>query len=166
MGRIKRLPMGEENYFPTILKLAEYEVWCNARLIESTLNLRAEQLFRSFPFGFKTIHATLFHIVEVFQTWSGCVGPTIAKPPMVPYDSSMPIEQIARWNHELSETFLKSIDASHAVNLLHLDRRLVQVFHLITHGTHHRTQAIAMLRLLGLDPPFEAGDFGGWSRNR
>jgi len=69
-------------------------------------------------------------------------------------------------NRDLSVAFLGSIDASHAAGLLHRDRRLVQVFHLVTHGTHHRTQFITMLRLLGIDPPFEAGDFGGWSREQ
>lgn len=69
-------------------------------------------------------------------------------------------------NAELSAAFMHAIDSSHAAELLHLDRRLVQVFHLVTHGTHHRTQFITMLRLLGMDPPFEPGDFGGWSRDR
>jgi uncharacterized damage-inducible protein DinB len=82
---------------------------------------------------------------------------------MVPYDPNVSLDQIARWNAELSEAFLTTIDASHLAGVLHMDRRLVQVFHLVTHGTHHRTQFITMLRLLGQDPPYEAGDFGGWS---
>ncbi len=69
-------------------------------------------------------------------------------------------------NDELSAHFVQSIDASHAAGLLDQDRRIVQVFHLVTHGTHHRTQFISMLRMLGKDPPFEAGDFAGWQRSR
>jgi uncharacterized damage-inducible protein DinB len=128
--------------------------------------LTVEELFRHFPFGFNTVHATLFHIVEVFQTWSGCVGPVIAKLAMAPYDAKMPLARIAEWNTELSKAFLKNINASHRAGLLQADRRVAQLFHLVTHGTHHRTQFITMLRLLGKDPPFEAGDFGGWSRDR
>lgn len=158
--------MPQEQYFPTIRKLAEYEVWCNAAAIDAAQKLNAPDLFHNFGFGFGTIHTTLFHIVEVFQTWSGCVGPVIAKPPMQPYDAGMPLAEIARWNRSLSEKFLNAIDSSHAAGLLNADRRLVRVFHLVTHGTHHRTQFITMLRLLGIDPPFEAGDFGGRSCGR
>jgi uncharacterized damage-inducible protein DinB len=158
--------MSDERYFPAIRQLAEYEVWCNAQAVKTATSLNEDELFRAFSFGFKTIHATLFHTIEVFQTWSGCVGPAIAKPSMLPYDPTMSLDRIAQWNAELSDTFLQAIDSSHAANLLHLDRRIVQVFHLVTHGTHHRTQFITMLRLLGKDSPFEAGGFGGWSHGR
>ena len=158
--------MSDERYFPAIRQLAEYEVWCNRRSLEAADELTVDELFRRFPFGLHTIHATLFHVVEVFQTWSGCVGPIVSKPPMLPYDPKMPLEQLTEWNRELSDTFLRAIDASHAQALLHRDRRIAQAFHLVTHGTHHRTQFISMLRLLGKDPPFEAGDFGGWSNGR
>ena len=122
--------------------------------------------FHRFPFGFQTVHATLFYVVEVLQTWGGCVGPTISKPPVMPYDPGMTLGRLLEWNSDLSDVLLRAIDASHVQTLLHLDRRIAQVFHLVTHGTHHRTQFITMLRLLGKDPPFEAGDFGGWSKGR
>lgn len=156
--------MGDAQYFPAIRQLAEYEVWCNSKAIKSARALREEHLYKHFPFGFKTIHATLFHTVEVFQFWGGCVGQVIAKPPAVPYDAKLSMDRLAEWNASLADKFLNAIDASHAAGLLHQDRRIVQVFHLVTHGMHHRTQFITMLRLLGIDPPFEAGDFGGWSR--
>lgn len=155
--------MADEGYFPTIKQLAAYEVWCNRLSLEAARELTGEQLFQRFPFGLQTIHATLFHVIEVFQGWSGSVGPTICRPPMVPYDATMSLERLAAWNDELSDAFLQAIDASHARMLLHRDRRIAQLFHLVTHGTHHRTQFITMLRLMGKDPPFEAGDFGGWS---
>jgi uncharacterized damage-inducible protein DinB len=156
--------MPHEHYFSTIQRLAEYEVWCNAKMLEAARRLTVDQLFQAFPFGFKTIHATLFHTVEVFQTWSGCVGPVIAKPAMVPYDPGMELGRIVRWNEQIAEAFLRAIEDSHAAGLLASDRRIEQVFHLVTHGTHHRTQVITMLRLLGINPPYEAGDFGGWSK--
>ncbi len=158
--------MADERYFPTIRQLAEYDAWCNRLSLEAARLLTPEQMFHRFEFGFHTIHATLFHIVEVFQTWSGCVGPSIFKPAMLPYDAGMSLERLIAWNDRLADAFLEAIDASHAHGLLDRDRRLVQVFHLVTHGTHHRTQFITMLRLLGKDPPFEAGDFGGWSKGR
>jgi uncharacterized damage-inducible protein DinB len=157
--------MSDDPSFLVIRKLAEYEIWCNARSIDAAQTLDPGALFRRFPLGFGTIHETLFHIVSVLRTWSACVGPTIAKPEPLKYDATISLAEIARLNDELSAKLLQAIDASHAAGLLHQDRRLVQVFHLVTHGTHHRTQFITMLRMIGIDPPFEAGDFGGWSRD-
>ena len=150
-------------YFPAIRRLAEYEVWCNARTFDAAVNLNESALHQRFPFGFGTIHHTLFHIVNVFRAWSGCIPPHIVEPSWLDYDPNASLSSIADLNDERSIAFLDAIDRSHDAGLLHLDRRIEQVFHLITHGTHHRTQFITMLRLLGKDPPFEAGDFGGWS---
>jgi uncharacterized damage-inducible protein DinB len=111
-----------------------------------------------------TIHRTLFHTVNVFRTWSACVGPEITKPEPLLYDASASLESIASLNTQLSAAFLRAFDLSGAADLLHRDRRLVQVFHLVTHGAHHRTQVVSMLRMLGQDPPFEPGDFAGWDR--
>ncbi|RPJ33076.1 MAG: hypothetical protein EHM35_10870, partial [Planctomycetaceae bacterium] len=41
--------------------------------------------------------------------------------------------------------------------------RLHQLFHLVTHGTHHRGQLLSMITLMGYEQPFEGGDYGGWS---
>ena len=157
--------MNEDRYFAAIRKLAEYEVSCNARAFDAAAKLPVESLRQTFGFGFGTIHATLFHTVNVFRTWSRCVGPEIKKPAWLPYVAECSLESIARLNEELSAEFLLAIDRSHAARLLHLDNRINQVFHLVTHGTHHRTQFITMLRLLGIEPPFEAGDFGGWTNS-
>jgi uncharacterized damage-inducible protein DinB len=155
--------MDQDRYFPVIRRLAEYEVWCNTRTFEAAAALDPAQLHQPFPFGLKTIHKTLWHTVEVFKGWSGHVRPVIVDPLWVDYDPTASLNSIARLNTQESAAFMDAIDRSHAAGLLHRDRRIEQVFHLVTHGTHHRTQFITMLRLLGKDPPFEAGDFGGWS---
>jgi len=157
--------MGDEVYFPAIRNLAEYEVWCNAGAMKAAAALPIDSLRQPFGFGLGTIHATLFHIVNVFRTWSRCVGPEIKKPAWLPYNSECTLEFISLMNDELSAEFLDAIDRSHTAGLLHRDHRINQVFHLVTHGTHHRTQFITMLRMLGIDPPYEAGDFGGWSNS-
>ena len=154
----------DDRYFSAIRRLAEYEIWCNKKTFETAAALDPAQLRQQFPFGLGTIHRTLFHTVMVFRWWSACVGPEIFEPSQYPdYDPNSSLDIMSRLNDELSVAFIDAIDRSHAADLLHRDRRIEQVFHLVTHGTHHRTQFITMLRLLGKDPPFEAGDFGGWS---
>jgi len=162
----KDLNMADNDYFPAIRRLAEYEIWCNARTFEAAKGLDESQLHQRFPFGFGTIHQTLFHIADVFRHWSKHVLPDIVDSAWLTYDPHASLDSLARLNKELSPAFLDAIDKSHAAGLLPVDRRIEQVFHLVTHRTHHRTQFITMLRLLGKDPPFEAGDFGGWTNLR
>jgi uncharacterized damage-inducible protein DinB len=158
--------MDQNQYFPAIRQLAEYEIWCNAKALEAAAALETPQLFQQFPFGLGTIHRTLSHTVDIFYYWGSYVPPTIIKPSYRDYDPKATLQDIADLNAECSAKLMAAIDASDAAGLLHLDRRIHQVFHLVTHGTHHRTQFITMLRLLGKDPPFEAGDFGGWSNGK
>ena len=64
----------------------------------------------------------------------------------------------------VGDGLMSAARASHQLRLLELDRRLDHVFHVITHGTHHRGQLLGMITLMGQPQPFEGGDFGGWSR--
>ena len=109
--------MADGRYFSTIRLLAEYEVWCNAGAIEAAQQLGGDELLRVFPFGLKTIHQTLFHTVEVFQLWGGCVGPVIAKPAMVEYDAGMPLEEMRDGMVRFRRAFLAAVDASHAAGI-------------------------------------------------
>lgn len=147
-------------------QLAEYESWCNARSFDTAASLVHDELLRVFPFGLKTLHHTLFHTLDVFRHGSAFLAPQQVDVGWRAYDPTRSIDDLRRECDHLSQAFLTLIDDAHRADLLHQDRRLVQVFHLVTHGTHHRTQFITMLRLLGKDAPFEAGDFAGWQRQR
>ena len=153
-------------YADTIRQLAEYEVWCNGRSLESAAALDPDDLFRRFSFGLGTIHRTLFHTLNVLEHWTGFVSPARVDAEWREYNPASTIDDLRRLNGELATAFIAAVDRSDAAGLLGRDRRLVQVFHLVTHGTHHRTQFITMLRFLGKEPPFEAGDFAGWQRDR
>jgi len=56
--------------------------------------------------------------------------------------------------------------ASHEKGVLGEKHRLNHLFHLVTHGTHHRGQLLSMITLLGYPQPFEGGDYGGWSSDQ
>lgn len=154
----------QDPYYSTIYQLAQYEVWCNARSLDCADALAPSQVFQEFPFGFRTIHRTLYHVLAVLGYWTGSICPQITKRWEWDYEPQITLSQMKQLNDDLSRKFVSAIEESHAANLLSCDRRIVQVFHLVTHGTHHRTQFISMLRMLGVDPPFEAGDFAGWQR--
>ncbi|GGJ48963.1 DinB family protein [Deinococcus roseus] len=151
------------DYVETILKLAEYELWTNLQLLDAVADLPESDLHRDFGFGLRTPHHTLFHIANVMRTWSACVGTEIRKPEPLPYDPSLSLEDLRSMFLQLGADWQKAIQQSHDQGVLNENRRLHQVFHLVTHGTHHRGQLLSMFTLLGLEQPIEGGDFGGWS---
>ena len=87
----------------------------------------------------------------------------IREPRWLTYDDTLTLEDIRAMFVSLAESWMAATQASHEQGLLDKDRRLNQVFHLVTHGTHHRGQLLSMITLMGSEQPFEGGDFGGWS---
>jgi uncharacterized damage-inducible protein DinB len=151
------------DYAQTIFSLAEYEIWCNLQAIDFMSRVSDAELKRDCGFGLRSMHRTIFHIVNVVRTWSQCVGPVIEKPTPLTYQADLPLADIRAMLVSLGEAWLAAARAAHAQGLLDSERRLHQLFHLVTHGSHHRGQLLSMLTLLGYDQPFEGGDFGGWS---
>ena len=151
------------NYFPTIEKLIEYELWCNFQALQFLEKLTVEERRRDFGFGLRTPHHTMFHIVNVMRTWSLQVAPVIQKSTPLVYDPNSSLKDIRILLEDVGATWLLAARDSDAMGVLERDRRLHQVFHLVTHGTHHRGQLLSMATMLGYEQPFEGGDFGGWS---
>jgi uncharacterized damage-inducible protein DinB len=154
------------DYAGTILELVEYELWCNLRAVDFLEGLSPAAYDRDFGFGWRTPRQTIYHIANVMRTWSRCTGPIIDKPAPLPYDHVPSLQEIRALFLEIGDAWLAAVQQSHEQGLLDIDRRLHQVFHLVTHGSHHRGQLLSMLTLMGYEQPFEGGDFGGWSRHR
>ena len=151
------------DYFGTILELVEYEHWCNLRALDFLDTLPEEQCKRDFGFGLRTPHRTMFHIADVMRAWSGCVGPIITKPSWPGYDESESLHSIRNRIADIGSSWIGAAKASHEQGVLSENMRLNHVFHLVTHGTHHRGQLLIMITLMGYPQPFEGGDYGGWS---
>jgi uncharacterized damage-inducible protein DinB len=151
------------NYAPIIFKLVEYELWCNFQALDFLASLSPEECHRDFGFGLRTPHQTMFHIANVIQGWSGCVGPVRKKPSWSIYSETISLAEIRAMFVDLAASWLEAAKAAHAEDLLDKDWRLNHLFHLVTHGTHHRGQLLSMITLMGYGQPFEGGDFGGWS---
>ena len=151
------------DYSATIFNLVEYEVWCNLQAAEFLARLSEVECRRDFGFGLRTPHRTISHIADVMRAWSGCVGPRIEQPSWPKYDESETIESIRKRIADVGDSWLAAAKESHEKGILDDERRLNQLFHLVTHGTHHRGQLLSMFTLLGYDQPFEGGDYGGWS---
>ena len=151
------------DYSVTIFNLLEYEVWCNLRIIEFLTHLPEPDIRKDFGFGLRTPHRTISHIADVMRGWSACVGPEIEKPSWPKYDESETLESIKKRITDVGVSWLAAAKASHKQGVLGNERRLNHLFHLVTHGTHHRGQLLSMITLMGFEQPLEGGDYGGWS---
>lgn len=151
------------DYFKTILELIEYELWCNTQALGFLEKLSEVERQHDFGFGLRTPHQTMFHIVNVVRTWSLQVAPVQQNSTPLLYDKNLSLLEIKALFEDIAANWLQAAQASHEQGLLEQQRRLHQVFHLVTHGTHHRGQLLSMATLLGYEQPFEGGDFGGWS---
>lgn len=149
-------------YARTVFRLVEYELWCNLQALDFLETLSDEECKRDFGFGLRTPHRTMFHIANVMRTWSHSVGPVIELPAPLPYQEGMTLQDIRQVFNDVGAFWLSATRASHERGVLGQDGRLTHVFHLVTHGTHHRGQLLSMITLMGCGQPFEGGDFGGW----
>jgi uncharacterized damage-inducible protein DinB len=151
------------DYSKIIFELVEYELWTNFKLLDFLERLSEEECHRDFGFGLRTPHKTIVHIAKVMQGWSGCVGPIIQEPSWKNYDQPASLPVVRKIFESIAESWPLAAKASDQQQLLGAGRRLNQLFHIVTHGTHHRGQLLSMITLMGYGQPFEGGDFGGWS---
>ena len=151
------------DYFATIFNLVEYELWCNLRALDLLDRLSDAERRRDFGFGLRTPHRTMSHIADVMRGWSGCIGSVIVRPSWPQYEEAETMDNIRKRIVDAGNSWLAAAKASHELGVLGNEQRLNLLFHLVTHGTHHRGQLLSMITLLGYEQPFEGGDYGGWS---
>jgi uncharacterized damage-inducible protein DinB len=152
------------DYSEVIFKLVDYELWANFKLLDFLAGLPQEECNREFGFGLRTPHKTIVHIAKVMQGWSGCVGPVIQEPSWEDYDQPASLSEVRKIFESIADSLPLAARAAHQQKLLGEERRLNQLFHIVTHGTHHRGQLLSMITLMGYKQPLEGGDFGGWSK--
>ncbi|MHC4995611.1 MAG: DinB family protein [Planctomycetota bacterium] len=147
----------------TIEQLVEYELSCNRRCLDAFDTLPDNHLHTGHGFGHVTLHRTVFHILDVMRQWSHRVGPVEEEVGWLEYSPDYSVAQLRGAHEEIAVRLLEGLQQSYVLGVLDEGRRLHRVFHLVTHGSHHRSQMLSMFSLLGYAPPFEGGDFGGWS---
>lgn len=155
--------------------LLQHNTWATRELIESARSLDYEEFTQvEFDMGLKTVHDTLLHIVGAMARWSDRLVGRELRPS--PANTSTP-GQISKKYYSPDE-FLNLLiqadrDLKESVNSLINNQRLSEymtfpaadgaglqdyrftlgaaICHIITHGVHHRAQALNMLRQLKVD---------------
>lgn len=147
-----------------IRELFHYNDWGRDRLMSLAVGLAAAQLDRPFPMGEGSLRKTLEHLFGAEWTWhERCNGRSPASgecPRNFPTLSAL----WDRWRQTADQRngFLDSLDnadltrpvpyvsrtgRSYSFQLGHV------LLHVCCHGTHHRAQALNMLRHLGAPVP-------------
>ena len=149
-----------------ILLIYEYNYWANKKILTASRNITHEQLTRlaSFPFG--GLHGTLLHILEAEWSWRALFqkiegASEVAELALVEYATLQTIED--RWHEE--ESAMRAYIATLHDEDMHSHLRYTTdageprdrilwhcLFHVVNHGTQHRSEAAALLTNFGQSP--------------
>jgi uncharacterized damage-inducible protein DinB len=149
----------------------EYSAWADLLVLEVCAHLAPEELARDLGCSHRNIIETLFHFYDGERFWTECLRANALPPldtmgttvqPTAPPEQTFAVLQRSwpklwsealQWFAALSADDLTIQLTSHlAVGDVHLTRWQI-LRHMINHSTMHRGQVIAMLRMLGKQPP-------------
>ncbi len=152
----------------TVRALYAYNAWANHRVLGATNALSQEQLTRDLRSSFRSVRATLVHIMEVewlyLERWHGRSPSALAPPERYPDLASIR----ARWAEIEGnlQPFVAGLAAEDLARLQDYRNTAGQAYsqplwqmlqHLVNHSTYHRGQVTTLLRQLGA--PVRATDF-------
>ena len=149
-------------------RLLGHDAWTTRRLLDHCLALNDEQLDRKFDIGPGTVRATLAHIIRNVEAWTDLMN---GAPLRAAGGNSIP-DLTARLDCAAADLAVRARDVAARgawdelwVDVLD-DPPTEKTFggaiaHVLTHGMHHRAQALYMLRRLGVEGLPE-GDVLSW----
>lgn len=148
----------------TLREYFHYSDWATARLLDAAAPLADDQLDRPFEMGLGTLRLTLTHIRDAESWWLGHWtgrgdGQFNRLPATTPLGALRDLlaETIAGRNAYLGSiddaTLLEPVTVEALPDLTITFRIGESMLQLPGHGTHHRAQALNMLRRLGAELP-------------
>lgn len=157
----------------TIREYFRFNDWAQERLLELSAGLADDLLDRPFEMGEGSLRATLYHLWAAEFSWLNRWQPQ----PKLGYDPECHGETPAEIGRRFRETaaareaFIAGLDdAGLARTFTYTNKKGVKstfsigdtLLHVCNHGTHHRAQAINMLRQLGVEIPRPGIDYILW----
>ncbi len=145
----------------TLRWLLTYNDWACGLVLTAARGLHNEQLDREFELGLGTARKTLLHMRDAehwwYLNWTAEPVPEFQKLPVTTPLNELDelYEQTTKRREEYLETLtddeLERAVGAYAGEKMRLEFRLGEsLLQLWTHGTHHRAQAVNMLRHLGV----------------
>ncbi|MFT5423304.1 MAG: putative damage-inducible protein DinB [Phycisphaerales bacterium] len=136
--------------------MIRHDEWSMGLLFDECAKLTDEQLDQEFEMGPGTLRMTITHILAAMRGW----GDMLAGREQRDRLETMDPFSVARWREmhkELAADFANSVRSHPADEVVTAERggksyaftRGQVLTHVMTHGVHHRAQALNMLRHLG-----------------
>ena len=135
--------------------LLAHDSWATDQILSAMRALSDEQLDRPFEMGLGSLRATIIHMIDAIGGWHTALVGTNDYQPLDPKAS---VDAIAGKHATVSRAIASLGKAGPVGDVMRASRatrsisapRGVLVTHFLTHGTHHRAQALNMLRRLGV----------------
>ncbi len=146
-----------------VLTIYDYNYWANQRILDAAARLSHEQFLAPGNFPWGGLRGTLAHILDTEYGWRTFFQQH-KFPPELKGDEFADLEDLEeRWGKEeaLMRDYLDSIDDAALAAIVRYtneqgaarERLLWQcLYHVVNHGTQHRSEAAALLTDLGQSP--------------
>lgn len=141
-------------------RLLQHNLWATRILLERCRALTPDQFRQRFDIGPGSLHDTLRHVVGAMFRWADRIADrpvreSIERAPQ-PRTPDELLELLAQAHRELEKVALRVEREGRHDDLMQAEFRLERftrgtaIVHVLTHGMHHRAQALNMLRRLGV----------------
>jgi uncharacterized damage-inducible protein DinB len=144
----------------TLTTLFRHNLWANMRILERCARLTDQQLATTVVGTFGSIRDTLQHIVTAERSYFSRIS--TGRPYRRPQDAPpLTLAEMAEWAHTSGSGLIEWVPKVQAGDTVQIDwdgvLRAVPKTCLLTqainHATEHRTQVMAILTQLGIEPP-------------
>ncbi len=144
----------------TTARLLQHNAWATRVLLERCRSLTSQQFQQPFDIGPGSLHDTLRHIIGAMFRWSDRIADrpvreSIEKNP-TPQTPDELLALLDRAGRELEEVASRVNREGRYDEMMQAEfrperfTRGTAMVHVLTHGMHHRAQALNMLRRLGV----------------
>lgn len=157
-------------------RLLGHDEWTTAECLRRCRELAPQQMHQTFDIGWRTLHATLVHMIGNVGTWTelmttGIVtgGPAgwdqgdvaaLETRHLESYAAFTELARSVRDKGRENDTWLDTLDSPPRAKTFG-----GTILHVITHDMHHRSEVLHILARLGLEDLPE-GDLLGWESRR
>jgi uncharacterized damage-inducible protein DinB len=157
---------------PLVRVLFEHDFWSTRQLLAACRALTPEQFERALPIGAGSLQRTLTHLVSTMYFYADRLARQPARPRLErdgeAYSAAALYERFERTAAELAQAMAIALERHALTDMLQWTDTdadpaapddsasyAVVVAQIVDHGIHHRTQAMDMLTLLGVQVPMD-----------
>lgn len=160
----------------TLSQLAAYNIWANQKLLEVIAALPAEKQNQELPSSFKSLYATVLHMLNAESVWwqrmklqERIISPVENFKGSMQELANELLQQNRQWQQwvdNATDPMLEHVFQYYTAKREMYKQPVCQmILHVFNHGTYHRGQLVNMLRQLGIDK-IPQTDFIVWSRKK